>query len=97
MGKTTLAVDIAEQFALDQGMPVLIFSMELGAPQLALRMLDGDWRSHIGRLAKDPVRARADPQNLPTGQGLAEEAPNKSPPQRFHSPQPGPQASRRAC
>jgi replicative DNA helicase len=61
MGKTTLAVNIAEHVAIDQGMPVLIFSMEMGAPQLALRML-----SSVGRI---------DQQRLRTGRLLDEDWP----------------------
>ena len=51
MGKTTLAVNIAEHVAIDQGMPVLIFSMEMGAPQLALRMLGS-----VGRIDQQRLR-----------------------------------------
>jgi replicative DNA helicase len=51
MGKTTFAVNIAEHVAIDQGMPVLIFSMEMGAPQLALRML-----SSVGRIDQQRLR-----------------------------------------
>lgn len=38
MGKTAFALNIAEHVALKQGLPVLVFSMEMGANQLALRM-----------------------------------------------------------
>lgn len=61
MGKTTFAVNIAEHVAIDHGMPVLIFSMEMGAPQLALRML-----SSVGRI---------DQQRLRTGRLLDEDWP----------------------
>jgi len=61
MGKTTFAVNIAEHVAIDQGMPVLLFSMEMGAPQLALRML-----SSVGRI---------DQQRLRTGRLLDEDWP----------------------
>ena len=39
MGKTALALNIAEHVAVDNGLPVAIFSMEMSAPQLAMRML----------------------------------------------------------
>jgi replicative DNA helicase len=39
MGKTALALNMAENVAVDNGLPVAIFSMEMGASQLAMRML----------------------------------------------------------
>src|SRR3954466_8697999 len=39
MGKTALALNIAEHVAVSQGLPVAIFSMEMSASQLATRML----------------------------------------------------------
>src|SRR3954471_15828732 len=39
MGKTALALNIAEHVAVDNGLPVAIFSMEMSATQLAMRML----------------------------------------------------------
>ncbi|MBV8032881.1 MAG: replicative DNA helicase, partial [Betaproteobacteria bacterium] len=39
MGKTALALNIAEHVAVDNGLPVAIFSMEMSAAQLAMRML----------------------------------------------------------
>ena len=39
MGKTALALNMAEHVAVDNGLPVAIFSMEMGATQLAMRML----------------------------------------------------------
>ena len=51
MGKTALALNIGEHVALDQGMPVAVFSMEIGASQLALRML-----SSVGRLDQQRLR-----------------------------------------
>jgi len=39
MGKTALALNIAEHVAVDNGLPVAIFSMEMSATQLAQRML----------------------------------------------------------
>jgi replicative DNA helicase len=51
MGKTTFAVNIGEHVAIEQGLPVAVFSMEMGAPQLALRML-----SSIGRIDQQRLR-----------------------------------------
>ena len=39
MGKTAFSVNIAENIAIDQKLPVAIFSMEMGAAQLAVRMI----------------------------------------------------------
>lgn len=39
MGKTSLAMNIGEQVAIEQGLPVAVFSMEMGAVQLAMRMV----------------------------------------------------------
>ncbi len=39
MGKTALALNMAEHVAVDNGLPVAIFSMEMSATQLAQRML----------------------------------------------------------
>ena len=39
MGKTALALNIAQHVAVDNGLPVAIFSMEMSATQLAMRML----------------------------------------------------------
>jgi replicative DNA helicase len=39
MGKTALALNFAEHIAVDNGLPVAIFSMEMSATQLAMRML----------------------------------------------------------
>ena len=39
MGKTALALNFAEHVAVKHGVPVAIFSMEMGATQLAMRLL----------------------------------------------------------
>ncbi|HTT12811.1 MAG TPA: replicative DNA helicase [Burkholderiaceae bacterium] len=51
MGKTSLALNFGEHVALDQGLPVALFSMEMGASQLALRML-----SSVGRIDQQRLR-----------------------------------------
>ena len=51
MGKTTLAINIAENAALGHKVPAAIFSMEMSAEQLSFRML-----SSIGRIAQTRLR-----------------------------------------
>lgn len=50
MGKTALAVNIAEHVALNEGLPVAVFSMEMGASQLAVRIVGSIGRIDQGRL-----------------------------------------------
>src|SRR3989338_3867959 len=51
MGKTSFAMNIAEFAALKQEKPVLVFSLEMPAEQLALRMI-----SSLGRIDQHKVR-----------------------------------------
>jgi replicative DNA helicase len=51
MGKTSLALNIAEHIALVLKMPVAIFSMEMGATQLAMRLMGS-----VGRLDQQKIR-----------------------------------------
>ncbi len=51
MGKTAFALNIAENVALQAGLPVGVFSMEMGGAQLATRMM-----ASIGRLDSSRVR-----------------------------------------
>jgi len=37
MGKTAFSLNIAENVALDSGLPVAVFSMEMAGTQLAMR------------------------------------------------------------
>ncbi len=50
MGKTALAINIAEHVALNEGLPVAVFSMEMGASQLAVRMVGSIGRIDQGHL-----------------------------------------------
>jgi replicative DNA helicase len=50
MGKTALAIHIAENVALKEGLPVAVFSMEMGASQLAIRIVGSIGRIDQGRL-----------------------------------------------
>ena len=51
MGKTAFSVNIGENVAIDSGLPVAIFSMEMGGTQLAMRMLGS-----VGRLDQHRLR-----------------------------------------
>jgi len=51
MGKTALAVNIGEHVALEAKRPVAIFSMEMGANQLAMRLIGS-----VGRLPSQNLR-----------------------------------------
>jgi replicative DNA helicase len=51
MGKTAFAINIAEHVALNEGLPVAVFSMEMGASQLAVRIVGS-----IGRINQTHLR-----------------------------------------
>jgi replicative DNA helicase len=52
MGKTALAINIAEHVAMNEGLPVAVFSMEMGASQLAIRMVGSIGRIDQGHLRR---------------------------------------------
>ncbi len=54
MGKTAFALNIGEHVAVKEGLPVLVFSMEMGASQLALRMVGS-----LGRIDQQHLRTGA--------------------------------------
>ncbi|GAA0753821.1 replicative DNA helicase [Ideonella azotifigens] len=54
MGKTAFALNIAEYVAVSEGLPVVIFSMEMGAAQLALRLVGS-----LGRIDQQHLRTGA--------------------------------------
>ena len=54
MGKTALALNIAEHVAVREQLPVVIFSMEMGASQLALRLVGA-----LGRIDQQHLRTGA--------------------------------------
>ena len=74
MGKTALALNITEHVALDAKMPVAVFSMEMGAAQLALRMIGS-----VGRLDQHKLRTgrlvAEDWEKLSAALGRLSEAP----------------------
>jgi replicative DNA helicase len=51
MGKTAFALNIGESVAIDLGLPVAVFSMEMGGAQLAMRMIGS-----VGKLDQHKVR-----------------------------------------
>ena len=51
MGKTAFSLNIGEHVAVEEGLPVAVFSMEMGGTQLAMRMLGS-----VGRLDQHRVR-----------------------------------------
>jgi replicative DNA helicase len=51
MGKTAFALNIAEHVAVREELPVLVFSMEMGASQLALRLVGS-----LGRIDQQHLR-----------------------------------------
>ncbi|NML28572.1 replicative DNA helicase [Zoogloea dura] len=51
MGKTSLALNIAESVAVEAGLPVAVFSMEMPGTQLATRFL-----SSVGRIDQHKIR-----------------------------------------
>lgn len=74
MGKTSFSLNIAENVALDTGLPVAVFSMEMGATQLAMRMIGS-----VGRLDQHRMRTGQlideDWEKLTTALGRLNEAP----------------------
>lgn len=52
MGKTTFAMNLVENVLMKSGLPVLVFSMEMPAEQLVMRML-----SSLGRIDQGKVRS----------------------------------------
>lgn len=74
MGKTAFSLNIAENVALDTGLPVAVFSMEMAATQLAMRMIGS-----VGRLDQHRMRTgRLEDEDwvrLTTALGRLNEAP----------------------
>src|SRR5512132_2719210 len=74
MGKTAFALNIGEHVALSAGLPVAVFSMEMGASQLAVRMIGS-----VGRLDQQKLRtgrlASDDWERLSSALGRLNEAP----------------------
>ncbi len=74
MGKTSLALNIAEHAVMYEKKPALVFSMEMPAEQLALRMLSSFARIPMGRLRSGDLDDR-DMDRLVSQSGFLREAP----------------------
>ena len=74
MGKTSFAMNIAEHVAIERKLPTAVFSMEMSAEQLALRVL-----SSFGRIDQQRLRSGdledMDMSRLVSASGLLREAP----------------------
>ncbi len=74
MGKTAFALNIAEHVGLEKGLPVAVFSMEMGSTQLAMRLIGS-----VGRLDQHRMRTgkleNEDWQRLTHAVGRLSEAP----------------------
>ena len=85
MGKTTFAMNIAENAALRKGTPVAIFSMEMSAMQLVMRMFSSlgqidQNRMRTGRLSdQDWVNLRSALEILNKAEIYIDETPSLSP------------------
>jgi replicative DNA helicase len=74
MGKTTLAMNIAEHVAFVENKPVAIFSMEMSGEQLAMRVLSSFGRIELGKL-KSGHLSDADYDRLVSADALIRKAP----------------------
>jgi replicative DNA helicase len=85
MGKTAFALNIGENVAVNEGLPVAVFSMEMGASQLALRMVGSIGRINqqnlrTGRLSDDEwSRLSETVEKLRTANVFIDETPGLSP------------------
>lgn len=74
MGKTSFAMNIAEHVAIENKQPVAVFSMEMSAEQLAMRVLSSFGRIDQQRLRKGELDD-TDWSRLASAGGLLREAP----------------------
>ena len=85
MGKTALAINMAEHVALNEGLPVAVFSMEMGAAQLAVRVVGSIGRIDQGHLRTGKLNDEEWPrlteaiERLRTVQLHIDETPNLTP------------------
>lgn len=74
VGKTTLAMNIASHVALNNKLPVLMFSLDISAIAMASRLV-----GHIGKIETRKLRTRdldeVDQQNLDSALNKLEQAP----------------------
>jgi replicative DNA helicase len=74
MGKTSLALNIAQRAAIDHGKTVAVFSLEMSANQLVMRMLCSEARVDATRV-RSGFLTREDWGRLPVAAGKISEAP----------------------
>lgn len=74
MGKTSLCFNVAQHAAIEQNVPVLIFSMEMSKEQVALRMLCSRARVDVQK-ARSGFLSKADWSPLVTAAGALADAP----------------------
>jgi replicative DNA helicase len=74
MGKTAFALNLARHAAVEMGLPVAVFSLEMAKEQLALRMLAADAKVDSQRLRRGLV-GETDWPKLTTAAGRLSEAP----------------------
>ncbi|MCX5830956.1 MAG: replicative DNA helicase [Deltaproteobacteria bacterium] len=74
MGKTAFALNLARHAAVEMGLPVAVFSLEMSKEQLALRMLAADAKVDSQRLRRGLV-GETDWPKLTTAAGRLSEAP----------------------
>ena len=74
MGKTALALDIARHAALEVGIPVALFSLEMAKEQLAIRLLSSEARVDSQRIRRGFL-GETDWPKLTTAAGRLSEAP----------------------
>jgi replicative DNA helicase len=74
MGKTALALNIAQHASIEAGIPVAIFSLEMAKEQLALRMLASEARVDSQRIRKGFL-GESDWPRLTTAAGRLSDAP----------------------
>jgi replicative DNA helicase len=74
MGKTSFALNIAENAAIRHQIPVAVFSLEMSAQQLALRLLCSQSGVNLHRVRTGHLSDRDWP-DLTTGAGLLSQAP----------------------
>ncbi|MBN2514443.1 MAG: replicative DNA helicase [Deltaproteobacteria bacterium] len=74
MGKTAFAINVAQNAAIEMGVPVAIFSLEMSKEQLAVRMLSSEARVDSQRLRKGFL-GETDWPKLTTAAGKLSDAP----------------------
>jgi replicative DNA helicase len=74
MGKTALALNIARNAAVEAGVPVAVFSLEMSKEQLSMRMLCGEAKVDSARIRGGFI-GKDDWVNLTDAAGLLTEAP----------------------